>query len=163
MKKPIQFICAIIASQSVGTAQPWPEAAVTVLVRSEEGVPMFNVSASVTFDQPRLRTGTWGSSAVLSRDGKTNDIGAFYAAAASGNYVNTGANAPGYYTGHGTPVEFSKSENGKWQPWNPTVNVILKKIVKPIPMYARHVEVQLPAIDAPGGFDLVECDWVSPN
>ena len=30
-------------------------------------------------------------------------------------------------------------------------------------MYSRRVEIDLPALDVPNGFDLIEGDWVSPN
>jgi len=47
-------------------------------------------------------------------------------------------------------------------PWNPTIELVLKKIVNPVPMYARRVNVEVPATDKPLGFDLVQGDWVQP-
>ncbi len=43
-----------------------------------------------------------------------------------------------------------------------TTDHILKRIGKPIPMYARKVQIEIPEINKPVGFDLVEGDWVTP-
>jgi hypothetical protein len=40
--------------------------------------------------------------------------------------------------------------------------LLLKKIGKPIPMYARNAQIEIPEINKPIGFDLVEYDWVAP-
>jgi hypothetical protein len=29
-------------------------------------------------------------------------------------------------------------------------------------MYARRAQIEIPAVDKPVGFDLVECDWEEP-
>jgi hypothetical protein len=163
MKKQASLICATLLLALLTIAQSLPEAKVTLRVLSEEGTPIANADAAITFDQPQHKRGAWGSSDVVTRSGKTDGEGLFSSTAASGNYVSYGAKAAGYYDAHGKPVEFSKSERGKWQPWNPTVETVLKKIANPIPMYARRVETQIPALDAPIGFDLIESDWVAPN
>jgi hypothetical protein len=54
-------------------------------------------------------------------------------------------------------------QNGQWQPWNPTIEVLLKKIENPIPMYAKKVATLIPDFDKPIGFDLENGDWVSPH
>jgi hypothetical protein len=46
--------------------------------------------------------------------------------------------------------------------WNPAETLVLKRIIHPIPIYARHVQVELPDLDKPLGFDLMAGDWVSP-
>ena len=53
-------------------------------------------------------------------------------------------------------------ENGRWIPWNPTLQVTLKEIRKPIPMYVKKVEYKLPKYDVPLGFDFKVGDWVAP-
>jgi hypothetical protein len=143
-------------------AQQWPEAKVTVHVVDEERRPMANVDVGITFDEPTYKPGKWGSSDVLTRSGKTNNEGLFSAAEPSGNYVNSGAKAPGYYNAHGEPVKFWKTEGRKWQPWNPAIELVLKKIINPIPMYARRVNRAVPAQNEDLGFDMFVGDFVTP-
>ena len=51
---------------------------------------------------------------------------------------------------------------GKWQPWNPTIEVVLKRIRNPVPMHAKRVSGKLPAKDQEVGYDLMAGDWVGP-
>jgi hypothetical protein len=162
MKYLISTFSVALISLTTINGQRLPEAKLTLRVVNDKSVPMGDVDASISFEQPKYSPGRWGSSDVLSRKGKTDYQGLFSAAAPASNYVNYSARTVGFYKSHGQPVEFSRSENGKWQPWNPTVEVILKKIIDPIPMYARRMETQLPALDAPVGFDLMKADWIAP-
>jgi hypothetical protein len=74
---------------------------------------------------------------------------------------------PGYYATRNLQYQLREAQDGKWQPWNPTVEVVLKPILKPVPMYARKVgdiakPCEIPAADKPVGFDLLVGDWVAP-
>jgi hypothetical protein len=40
---------------------------------------------------------------------------------------------------------------------------MLKKVGKPIPMYAKGINTHVPALDKPVGFDLMAGDWVAPH
>jgi hypothetical protein len=53
--------------------------------------------------------------------------------------------------------------NGKWKPWNPTIFVLLKQVLNPIPMYARTVWSGPPVFNEPVGYDLTIGDWVAPH
>lgn len=53
-------------------------------------------------------------------------------------------------------------KDGRWQPWNPTITVVLKEKRKPIAMYAKRVDTPVPVRDAPVGYDLDAGDWVEP-
>ena len=58
------------------------------------------------------------------------------------------------------------AKNGRWIPWNPTVEVILKRKVNPVAMYAFDYTANytvIPKIGEPLGFDLMAGDWVAPN
>src|SRR5208283_4458364 len=46
--------------------------------------------------------------------------------------------------------------------WNPTATLVLKKIGKPIAMYAKWINTHVPAIDKPIGYDLMVGDWITP-
>jgi hypothetical protein len=51
---------------------------------------------------------------------------------------------------------------GKWQPWNPIIEVVLKRIKNPVPMYAKLVHGEVPAKGVDVGYDLVVGDWIAP-
>jgi hypothetical protein len=70
----------------------------------------------------------------------------------------------GYYYTAGDEYQFKKLENGRWQPWNPTVEIILKPILNPVPMYAKKnlLDLILPENDKSIGYDLMKGDWVAP-
>ncbi len=73
----------------------------------------------------------------------------------------------GYYSGGDGKFRFREVRDGRWDPWDPTVKVVMKRIVNPIPLYARKVgnilEFKIPAFNHPYGFDLVTGDWVAPH
>lgn len=77
------------------------------------------------------------------------------------------ANKPGYYWG-GAAFKSAAKMNDRWQPWNPTLKIELKRILNPIPLVAKKVlkgranYVPLPAFGAPVGFDFEVGDWTSP-
>ena len=70
----------------------------------------------------------------------------------------------GYYYTSGGDYVFQKVESGRWQPWNPTVEIVLKPILNPVPMYAENTpwSLTLPEIGRPIGYDLMIGDWVAP-
>ena len=61
------------------------------------------------------------------------------------------------------PMPSSALKDGRWQPWNPTINIILKEKRNPIPMYAKGFSVEYPCINESVGYDLEKGDWVSPH
>lgn len=65
----------------------------------------------------------------------------------------------GYYPSR---VEHHLGFYYKFDKWNPTPKIILRKIGKPIPMYAKEQEMKFPKLDEPIGFDLMAGDWVTP-
>ena len=67
----------------------------------------------------------------------------------------------GYYESEMT-YAFTNLDRGRWQPWNPVVTAVVRRIVNPIPMYARKVEVRIPRTNEWFGYDLMAADWVQP-
>jgi len=72
-----------------------------------------------------------------------------------------------YYRDMGGRYHFTNAVSGKWQPWNPTINVQIKRVINPIPMYARQLCNAWPPLTLPEqgkavGFDLMKSDWVVP-
>ena len=54
-------------------------------------------------------------------------------------------------------------KNGQNIPWNPTLRVTLKEIRKPIPMYTKQADIQLPLKNRAYGFDFLAGDLVEPD
>jgi hypothetical protein len=72
--------------------------------------------------------------------------------------LSINAEKQGYY-----PFSFTYYK-GDYQParWNPNLTVLLRKIGKPIAMYAQRARIEVPELGKPIGFDLMEGDWVAP-
>jgi hypothetical protein len=75
--------------------------------------------------------------------------------------VGTKYGTTGYYPS-GIKYSFNNTVLGKWQPWNPTEEMVVKPILNPIPMYAKAVRLTIPSKETPVGFDLEAGDWVAP-
>lgn len=72
-----------------------------------------------------------------------------------------------YYRDMGGSLRFTNRVAGKWQPWNSTVELEIKKVLNPIPMFAKRYGSNLKNHKVPEygkaiGFDLMKGDWVSP-
>ncbi len=84
--------------------------------------------------------------------------------------INYGVEKSGYYETRGR-YDFYKAgfdcvKDGRWIPWNPTVEVVLKRKVNPVTMYVRQGAINrlaLPKLDDWTGFDLERSDWVQPH
>lgn len=76
------------------------------------------------------------------------------------------AGKPGYYHAKSNYKGWLKLDqgvkNGRWEPWNPTIEVILKKIINPVPMYAKRVRTNIPVFEKGVGYDFEKGDWVVP-
>lgn len=68
----------------------------------------------------------------------------------------------GYY-GVWLPYYSEPPIRGKWQPWNPTIKVVLKRIKNPVPMYAKKLAQSLSPLNEPVGYDFLVGDWVVPH
>ena len=54
------------------------------------------------------------------------------------------------------------TNDNRWQPWNETYTTILRPISKPVALYAKKVQTDVPALDQPCGYDLEAGDWAAP-
>jgi hypothetical protein len=69
-----------------------------------------------------------------------------------------------FYFGGGGTYYPTNEVKGKWLPWNPTLEVKAKRVLNPVPMYAKRVQSSFKLLnpkDSPA-FDLVKGDWVKP-
>ncbi len=75
-----------------------------------------------------------------------------------------GALAEGYYYS-GVSYAFKKRNIvlNRWEPWNPALEIKMRKKKNPVPMVARGVDREMiPEWDKSVGFDLERGDWVAP-
>lgn len=81
------------------------------------------------------------------------------------NYFYVDINTAGYY--ESTVKVVSTSLNrilNRWEPWNPTIEVKMRKIKNPVPMVCKNVnwKFKIPKYNTPIGLDLERGDWVQP-
>lgn len=133
-------------------------ASITIKVIDESGEPIKNAEIGLGFEQGYRNNAPFMQAVTGNSDNK----GMFKARARTSNLVTYGAKKDGYYTSN--YIHRFKSNNGnRWEPWNPELIVVLRKIEKPVPMYARKItDLMLPVLNQFIGFDLILSDWVKP-
>jgi len=127
----------------------------TVKVVDESNRPISNAVVSV---------GYYVQSDWQEIKGVTDGSGIFIASHKGSSPAGFRAEKAGYYftTGEHETIMFKDDDPNKW---NPTVTLILKKKIHPIPMYVNRVDIahrKRPAFDKPVGFDLTVGDFVAP-
>jgi hypothetical protein len=135
------------------------DAKVTLHVVDQNGYDVTNADVNIHFS---LNGGR--NKPIL---GKTDTSGCFTATDRLTGEIIYCVNKKGYYE---TRTRFWLMEretrcleNGHWIPWNPTLEVTLKEIRKPIPMFAKKVETKFPKNLQSMGFDFLVGDWVAPH
>lgn len=137
-----------------------PEAKITIKVIDELGTPVESARVGIGFEK---NTG-WGIEEIPVV-GFTAENGLFSGGANSNNYIGFNVTKAGYYKGTGN-YTFKEKKSGRWEPWNPEVRIVLRKIENPVPMFARNMRrsgsIKISIIGKEVGFDLIEYDWVEP-
>jgi hypothetical protein len=158
---PIIAILLTIFSYNIALARSLVK--VTLIVTDEKNEPVSNASVHLGF---RVYTkGGWASE-TNEASGSTDSNGSFTASSFADNFVGFTITKDGYYQTFGD-YKFKESNLGRWQPWNPEILVVIKKIENPVPMYQRDTKMMHPVLEIPVngkavGFDLMASDWVSP-
>jgi hypothetical protein len=155
-----QYICLAIVALACNYTMAQPDLSshtwtMTIKVVDEQGNPI-----------PAAKTGVgfYTNSQPASIDGVTDKNGVFIASqtvgpSLSGYWLGFSAEKDGYYTTRsGLNLDFN------YDPvkWSPTKTLVLRNIGKPIAMYAKSVNLGMPAFDKAVGFDLMIGDWVGP-
>ena len=139
----------------------YPEACITIKVINEDGKPLEGINVSATFE---VSNGITPGIKYNTIKATTDNNGVYTVSGNTMFNVAYGAYKQGYYKSYGE-FPLISNNNGRWQPWNPEVTVVLRKIEHPVPMYARNAYVSpitVPALRKAVGFDLIEYEWVSP-
>lgn len=164
--KQVCLILMVALLPLISRAQQLLELSITVKVVSEQGDPISNAVVGVGFDQGGNR---WiGEVKSESIKGITDSNGLFCAQATCTGSLGVMAEKQGYYkwADHFFFYRLGKESDGPWQPFDPkqdVVTVTLRRIVNPVPMYAKRVETVVPVFDLPLGYDLEQGAWVAPH
>jgi hypothetical protein len=143
------------------------EAKINVHVTDENGLAISNAQISAGFMTANKPGVGWGAAGENGVDGKT-DTNGFCSLSGQTTAGSIGLSVwkDGYYDNGGQsiiPTNFNVLTR-RWEPWNPTVEVVLKQKGVQVPMYARKVfERKIPIEGKSVGFDLMVGDWVTPN
>jgi hypothetical protein len=138
-----------------------PPFQVTMQVVDDEGRPVEGALAKVAYERPPR-----GASSVRieSASGNTDTTGRVVLQGKTAlPGISYGVEKVGYYQVRGPRYHFKEKTWRRWQPWNPTIEVVLKRIKNPVPMYGRKVEKGLPVLNETIGYDLMMGDWTPPH
>lgn len=130
----------------------------TIVVVDDEGKPVESANVGVGFER------NFQPKDAIGKQAKTDSIGTASFSESTSGYITYGAKKEGYYNSHFN-FTFSKAGTFRWEPWNPELKVVLRKIENPVPMYARNTmrsKLEIPVVNQDAGFDLVAYDWVVP-
>jgi hypothetical protein len=155
------FICLTVHSLGQATTSPDPFAphswTATVKVVGEDGNPVVGADVSVQYTIPA--TSDLGGQTYGEIKGLTDTNGLFAASHIdSSSSLGIVIKESNYYTTH-IGYQFYFDEKRR----NPSFTSVLKKIGKPIPMYAKNIQnLKVPEFNKAIGYDLMIGDWVGP-
>jgi len=134
------------------------KAKLTTKIIDEHGVAVTNANVSVAYREKEE---------IKSKHG-INDADGIHVAEVKSQRSGIGGQVSkdGYYT---SSYEFPFISNheeiikdGRWQPWNPTIPVVLRDIRNPIPMYVKRFHGYFDS-GATVGFDCLKGDFIAPH
>jgi hypothetical protein len=143
--------------QTAGLPKPAWNAAIKVI--DESGEPVAGATAEMSWNVNRPDNSLTSDKT----EGITDANGVFKTSHEANRSVGLGfaASKAGYYSAK-IGYELAQLSDNDPAKWNPTVTLLLKKVIRPIPMYAKWVNLGMPAFDKPVGFDLMAGDWAAP-
>jgi hypothetical protein len=157
----ILFGLMVVVMMNSSLADAASSAKVTAHIVNENDESLKGANVTVWFQV--AKKGDWGIDDTKVT-GKSDKDGMF---SATGNtilpQVTIDARYDGFYPSSKWAKFTSKTLLNRWEPWNPTVEVVLKKKRNPVTMYIKGTHgMKIPAFDQPVGFDLEKGDWVAP-
>jgi len=148
---PIVLLCVGAVAQQAG----WPLAKLTVRVVDEQGLPVSGANVGIGFREKL-------SNKDARITGVTDTKGELAAEGHSDRRLLSSARKDGFYVSGSLGTVFGEQSNGKWLPWNPVAEIIMRPIGTPVAMYAKTGWFDIPVVSQQCGFDLMNGDWVAP-
>jgi hypothetical protein len=138
----------------------YPTAKITAKVLDENGSVLKGADVHISFEI--AKKGGWGTE-NFGVKGTSDSEGFFTGEAKASSRIGITVRKDGYYFSRQLYEFTSKSTLlNRWEPWNPTIEVVLKKKRNPVGMYMGGGIIQVPRFDEPVGYDLEKGDWVAP-
>ena len=155
-------VCILFFSQDNVSAFTPAESKITVKLVGDDGNPVEGANVGITFQLPK------GKNNYNSIEGFSDASGLFLGRSVSLDNAYYGAEKKGYYKSSGSFRFKEGIKSHRWQPWNPTVELLMRKIEKPVPMYERDTQMDDPRLNIPVSgkeiaFDLMKYDWLPPH
>ena len=147
---------SLLGIAAVGQQGGWPLAKLTVHVVDEQGQPILGAKVKIWLSEQF-------SNQQATSSGETNAQGEFAAEGHSDMRLLSGASKAGFYDSGSMGTVFTNQENGRWLPWNPVAEIIMRPIGKPVALLVKSGWFDIPAVDQVCGFDLEKGDWVAPH
>ncbi len=136
-------------------------------VKDDDGMVVTNARVGMSTIEKPVRVSEFGESELPRVEGRTDTNGLVSLTLASqyGNLAVHVKPMSGFYYDQGVRIRMTNAVGGRWEPWGQTNVLVVRRIVNPIPMYARAFggsELMVPENGKPVGFDLMKGDWVAP-
>lgn len=140
----------------------YPMTKITIKAVDDAGVALENANVTVNIDFP-MGAGMGGGSTTKCVDGTTDKKGEFTLTKATAGKCSFRVSKTGFYDSSIGYQFKDKNIPLVWSPWNPTVEIKLKKIKNPARMYSKSTTpIKVPAYETPVGYDFEKGDWVMP-
>jgi len=156
----VTIIFAVFVFLFVGNALALPAAKITIKAVDEGRNAIVGAQVKISFSVPN-ESGI--GLADINTNGITNSNGIHVVSGQTIGLVGFCVDKEGYYQSC-SGYEFKSSTLSiRWEPWNPTIEVVMKKKRNPVPMYRKYLEaLPIPAFKTPAGYDLEKGEWVVP-
>jgi len=163
MKIELLLATILLAHATIGCASGGPTLQMTFKVTDESGGPLTKVPVHVVLFDHLNPGGGFGNPIYKEVICLTDTQGVAVAQGTSpdNKVCYEVKNLPSHYD-EGGVYSFRSSSVSRWQPWNPTIELVIRPILNPVPMYARKLETNIPTPAHKYGFDLMASDWVAP-
>ena len=166
--KNLLFLCLVVVgtvchaqlSQETVDAMTWgAKTKVTFRVVDSQGTPVSNALFCVGWSYDYTNRSK-------ERTAKTDENGLFVLEVKSRGTFTYFVEKDGYYRSQGKHSFYVRGEtrvkDGHWEPWNPTVKIVLKEKRKSVPLIAKGGKHHIPISETPVGFDFSRGEIIAP-
>ena len=133
-----------------------PKARLTVRTVDDEGEPVVGAKVEIVFEHGN------NPDKFTVKAGSTDQYGSFTAEHRTSGFVRLGSERDGYYRSSGKWVPVSDRQSGRWSPWDHTIEIVMRPLLKPTPLLVRQVEFTSTNQVGSCSYDLLKGDWLPP-